>query len=108
MSLVDAIRRRSRRFARPLQAAVAVLGLAALLDAVARLPFEGGPPLPSTRRFFAVWCVAVPYWFYIEYTFLLERDASGRPTTHACRLQRLSWTVWLGGAVALGAFVAGG
>ncbi len=91
------------------QAAAAVLGLAALLGALAGLPYEAGAPVSaSTRRFLVYWCVGVPYWFYLEYTFLLERDERGRPSRRASDLQRLSWTVWLGGALALAAFVAGG
>jgi hypothetical protein len=104
-----AIRRRLAPYARGVQAAAAVLGLAALLGALAGLPFDAGAPVPaSTRRFLAWWCVGVPYWFYLEYTFLLDRDERGRPSEHALHLQRLSWTVWLGGAVALAAFVASG
>ena len=103
-------RRRLAPYARHIQAAAAMLGLAALLGALAGLPFDAGAPVPaSTRRFLVYWCVGVPYWFYLEYTFLLERDDEhGRPTQHALHLQRLSWTVWLGGALALAAFVAGG
>lgn len=103
------IRRRLAPYARGVQLAAAVLGLAALLNALAGLPFDSGAPVPaSTRRFLVYWCVGVPYWFYLEYTFLSERDEGGRPTEHALHLQRLSWTVWLGGALVLAAFVAGG
>ena len=102
------LRRRLAPYARGMQAAAAVLGLAALLNALAGLPFEPGAPVPaSTRRFLVYWSVGAPYWFYLEYTFLLERDERGRPSEHALYLQRLSWTVWLGGTVALAAFVAG-
>jgi hypothetical protein len=102
------LRHRLAPYARLAQTAAAVLGLAALLDALAGLPYEAGEPVSaSTRRFLVYWSVGVPYWFYLEYTFLLERDERGRPSEHALYLQRLSWTVWLGGTVALAAFVAG-
>ena len=105
----SSVRRRLAPYARGVQAAAAVLGLAALLNALAGLPYEAGAPAPaSARRFLVYWCVGVPYWFYLEYTFLLERDERGRPSRHARDLQRLSCTVWLGGAIALAAFVAGG
>jgi hypothetical protein len=103
-----AVRRALRPYARPVQTAAAVLGFLALLAALLQLPYDGGLPPPWIRRFFVAWCVAVPYWHYVEYSFLLERDESDRPTGNALRLQRLSQAVWLGGALALAAFVAVG
>jgi hypothetical protein len=103
-----AIRRALRPHARRVQTAAAVVGFLALLAALLQLPYDGGPPPPWIRRFFVAWCVAVPYWHYLEHAFLLERDESDRPTGDALRLQRLSQAVWLGGALAIAAFVAGG
>jgi hypothetical protein len=106
--MTDAIRERLRPYARALQFLAAVGGLILLLSALAALPYGGGPVSPGTRRFFVGWCVAVPYWHWFEHMFLLERDGEGRVVGEARRLQRLSQAVWLGGALALGAFVAGG
>ena len=107
MPTAATIRGALRPYARTVQTAAAVGGLVALVLALTRLPYDGGPAPPWVRRFFVAWCVAVPYWHYLEYTFLLERDPDGRPAGHALRLQKLSRAVWLGGALALGAFVAG-
>src|SRR5688500_15601745 len=106
--MTDAIRERLRPYARAVQLAAAAGGALLLLSALLALPYDGGPASTGTRRFFAGWCVAVPYWHWFEHVFLLERDASGRVVEEARRLQRLSQAVWLGGALALGAFVAGG
>lgn len=97
-----------RPYAHWLQTAMAVLGFVLLLSALAELPYDGGPVSPSMRRFFVFWCVGVPYWYYVEYTYLLERDETGRPAEHGLRLQRYSQLIWLGAAIALGAFIARG
>jgi hypothetical protein len=104
----DAARGRLRAYARAIQLAAATGGLLLLLWALATLPYDGGPVPAGTRRFLVGWCVGVPYWHWFEHVFLLERDAAGRVVAEALRSQRLSQVVWLGGAIALGAFVAGG
>lgn len=98
----------SRARARQVQTVVAVLGFLALLLALLGLPYDGGPVPPAIGMFFVVWCVGVPYWYFLEYRYLLERDEQGRPTDRALLLQRYSQLVWLGAAIALAAFIVRG
>jgi hypothetical protein len=50
-------------------------------------------------RLFAAWCVATPYWWYLEHRWLRPADAGG-PREFDAR-QACSRMVWLGFALAM-------
>lgn len=85
-------------FAKLLQRAVALLGLAAMLWVAARLGAGGTLPEWLWPAFIG-WCVGVPYWHYVEYR-LFAPDQE-RERQRFLEQQALSRTAWLGGALVL-------
>jgi hypothetical protein len=80
---------------------MALGGLAALL-AVLALPPPFGQPAPRWAwRFFAAWCVGVPYWHWLEWRLLRDPAAPETALREFADAQALSRCVWLGGAVVL-------
>ncbi len=88
-----------RPHAATLQRIVALLGLAAVLWAALHLPGPGVPQPEWVWPAFVGWCLAVPYWHYLEYRLLAPPDGAAR--RRFLEQQALSRTVWLGGAAVL-------
>lgn len=82
------------------QGAVAVGGAALGLLGVAGALHGDGPAPGWVWRLFAGWCVATPYWWYLEHRLLRPADAAAR-REFAAR-QAHSRLVWLGFALAMG------
>jgi hypothetical protein len=59
-----------------------------------------GPVEPWVLRLFAAWCVATPYWWYLEHRLLAPLEPRARAEFEAG--QRHSRLVWLGFAMAMG------
>jgi hypothetical protein len=74
----------------------AVVGLLGVFGALRR---EGAVE-PWVLRLFAGWCVATPYWWYLEHRLLAPAEPVARAGFEA--RQRLSRLVWLGFAMATG------
>jgi hypothetical protein len=73
-------------------AALGCLGVAAAL--------AGDGPVPGwLLRFFAAWCVATPYWWYLEYRLFRPAEAVARRDFD--RRQGHSRMVWLGFVLAM-------
>ena len=93
------------RAARAVQPAVAVAGFAAaavLLGAV----LEGDGPAPAwLLRFYALWCLGVPYWWYLEHRLLIPAAPEDPSRARLLELQSLSRNVWLGVAIAAGVLI---
>jgi hypothetical protein len=77
---------------------VALAGLAGLLAALTTA-LAPGPAPEWLWRFFAGWCVATPYWWYLEHRFLFV--PKGPERWRQQEQQAISQKVWLGGALAL-------
>jgi hypothetical protein len=89
---------------RRLQGAMAaggfVVGCVGVLGALA----GEGPAPPWLLRLYAAWCVAVPYWWYLEHRLLCPRDAEEARREFEAR-QGHSRLVWLGFALAMGGLI---
>jgi hypothetical protein len=85
---------------RRLRLGMATGGAAAGLLGVCGALRGEGPVEPWVLRLFAAWCVATPYWWYLEHRLLAPADPAGRAAFEAG--QRHSRTVWLGFALAMG------
>ncbi len=62
-----------------------------------------GPAEPWLLRLFAAWCVATPYWWYLEHRLLAPEEPAAR-AEFAAR-QGHSRLVWLGFALAMGVLI---
>lgn len=82
-----------------LQAAMALGGAAAGLAGVLGALAGEGPTPAWVLRLFAVWCVATPYWWYLEHRWLRPESQAAR-REFAAR-QAHSRMVWLGFALAM-------
>lgn len=86
-----------------MRTAVATLGAAGLAAALLA-GLLGTTPRPFWLLLVLIgWAVITPYWWYLEYRIYLPAAAEARADFLA--LQRLSFNVWLGGLVALGALL---
>lgn len=85
--------------ARWLQTMVAAGGGAAGAFGVAAAVAGQGPAPAWLLWLFAGWCVATPYWWYLEYRLLCPADPRGRREFR--RRQSYSRLVWLGFALAM-------
>jgi hypothetical protein len=83
-----------------LQGFVALAGAAAGLVGVAGALAGEGPAPGWVMRLFAIWCVATPYWWYLEHRWLRPADAAAR--RELALRQAHSRMVWLGFALAMG------
>jgi hypothetical protein len=88
---------------RALQAAVAAGGAAIGLAGVAGALAGEGAAEPWLLRLFTAWCVAAPYWWYLEHRLLALEDPAAR-LEFAAR-QAHSRMVWLGFAIAMGTLI---
>lgn len=84
---------------RGLQAFMALGGAAAGLAGVAGALVGEGPAPGWVLRLFAAWCVATPYWWYLEHRWLRPQAPAAR-REFAAR-QAHSRLVWLGFALAM-------
>jgi hypothetical protein len=85
--------------AAPLQTAVALGGAALGLLGVAGALAGDGPAPDWVLRLFAAWCVATPYWWYLEHRWL--RPPPGPARREFAARQAYSHMVWLGFALAM-------
>jgi hypothetical protein len=85
--------------ATPLQVAVALGGAALGLLGVAGALVGEGPAPGWVLRLFAAWCVATPYWWYLEHRWL--RPSSPAARREFAARQACSRMVWLGFALAM-------
>ena len=83
-----------------LQAFMAIGGAVAGLAGVAGALTGDGPAPAWVVRLFAIWCVATPYWWYLEHRWL-RPGAPAAQREFAAR-QAHSRMVWLGFALAMG------
>ena len=90
------------------QRGMAVGGLAAVLVVLALLPPFGQPVPRWGWRFFILWCLAVPYWHFAEYQWLLDPAADDRTRADFLAKQALSRAVWAGVALVLAAALLAG
>ncbi|MGG5891146.1 hypothetical protein ACLF3G_29165 [Falsiroseomonas sp. HC035] len=88
---------------RRLRAAVALGGAAIGLAGVAGALAGEGPAPRWVLRLFAAWCVATPYWWYIEYRLFMPAEAGARQAFEAGQSQ--SRWVWLGFTLAMGVLI---
>ena len=88
-----------------LRPVVALGGLLALLTALALLPPFGNPAPRWAWRFFLLWCLATPYWHWLEYKLVRPGLAEHRDFAYQ---QTLSRAVWLGGIAVLAVFLLAG
>ena len=95
----------TRRPARAVQTAMAVAGFAAAVVLVGTA-LAGEEPAPAwLLRFHALWCVGVPYWWYLEHRLLIPAAPEDPSRARLLELQALSRNVWLGVAIAAGVLV---
>ncbi len=87
------------RPARAVQTAMAVAGFAAAVVLVGAA-LAGEEPAPAwLLRFHALWCVGVPYWWYLEHRLLIPAAPEDPSRARLLELQALSRNVWLGVAI---------
>lgn len=101
-------RRLIHHLAGPIRTAAALGGFALIAFVLLEAPWDGSPAPPWIVRFEMIWCIAVPYWHYLEYRLFLDADAPLAERAHFEHLQRLSARVWLGTAIGLGVLILRG
>ncbi len=88
-----------------MQTAVAVAGFAAAVVLLGAA-LAGDEPAPAwLLRFYALWCLGVPYWWYLEHRWLIPAAPEDPSRPRLLELQGLSRNVWLGVAVAAGVLI---
>ena len=94
-----------RRMARAVQTAVALAGFVVALVLLGAALAGEGPATAWLLRLYALWCLGVPYWWYLEYRLLIPATPEDPSRTRLLELQALSRNVWLGVAIAAGVLI---
>ena len=90
------------RAARAVQTAMAVAGFAAAVFLLGTALAGDGPAPAWLLRFYALWCLGVPYWWYLEHRWLIPAAPEDPSRARLLELQALPRNVWLGVAIASG------
>ena len=93
------------RAARAVQTATAVAGFAAAVILLGAALAGEGPAPAWLLRFYALWCIGVPYWWYLEHRLLIPAAPEDPSRARLLELQALSRNVWLGVAIAAGVLI---
>ena len=93
------------RAARAVQTAVAVAGFAVAVFLLGAALAGDGPAPAWLLRLYTLWCLVVPYWWYLEHRLLIPAAPEDPSRTRLLELQALSRNVWLGVAVAAGVLI---
>ena len=93
------------RAARAVQTAMAVAGFAAAVVLLGAVLVGEGPAPAWLLRLYALWCLGVPYWWYLEHRLLIPTAPKDPSRARLLELQALSRNVWLGVAVAAGVLI---
>ena len=88
--------------ARIVQGTVALGGLILMVLALTALLGSTGPVSPWLVRFFVIWAVGVPYWWFLEHQFIIRRLSPSPEREGLIYLQHLSFRVWLGFVLCVG------
>ena len=93
------------RAARAVQTATAVAGFAAAVILLGAALAGEGPAPAWLLQFYALWCIGVPYWWYLEHRLLIPAAPEDPSRARLLELQALSRNVWLGVAIAAGVLI---
>ena len=96
---------RTRRAARAVQTAMAVAGFAVAAVLLGAALAGEGPAPAWLLRLYALWCLVVPYWWYLEHRLLIHASPEDPSRARLLELQALSRNVWLGVAIAGGVLI---
>jgi hypothetical protein len=96
---------RRRRAARAVQTAMAVAGFAAALVLLGAALAGEGPAPAWLLRLYTLWCLGVPYWWYLEHRMLIPAAPEDPSRARLLELQALSRNIWLGVAIAAGVLI---
>jgi hypothetical protein len=84
---------------------MAIGGLVMMVAALVAALTSTGPVEPWLVRFYVVWCVGVPYWWFLEYRFIIHPLPNSPEREALVYMQGLSRNVWLGFAIAFGVLI---
>jgi len=84
---------------------MAAAGFAAAIVLLGAALVGEGPAPAWLLRLYTLWCLGVPYWWYLEHRLLIPAAPEGPSRARLLELQALSRNVWLGVAIAAGVLI---